>query len=112
MADSAICTCYTLPKRCEWEDNNFKISAKIIRLERTNAFRIEGTAIYIGSATWGAYKQAVFTLFLINYGKVVDTVQIPAGQGALEKTIKFKKDFTTEEEFIASLFSYNMGVRG
>ncbi|WP_153307467.1 hypothetical protein [Desulfospira joergensenii] len=112
MADSAVCPCYKLPKTCEWEDNNFKISARISRLEGKNEFIIDGTVTYIGSATWEAFKQANFTLFLINYGKIVDTVNIQGGQGSLGKTIKFKRAFTTEKEFIASLFSYQMNVRG
>jgi hypothetical protein len=112
MDHPLICRCQTFPIVCSQSDDNFIIKYNINELNEANKYVAEGSVTYRGSATWENFKNASFTLLLVEKGVIVDTVSIAGGQGSLDRTIKFTREFTSVTKFEAVLIDYRMNVKG
>lgn len=112
MNHPTVCKFKSFPKTCVSSDGNFEIIYKIEKLNEENNYYVEGSAKYLGSATWESFSKAYFTLLLAKDAVIVETVQMASGQGSLGRTLVFSRKFTTKGKFEAVLISYNMDVQG
>ena len=93
-------------------DSDFDITYSIVKSDKVNEYVLDGKARFIGNGTWDTFSGAFFTLLLIKNGVVIDSVTASSGNGNLERTMDFKRKFTTEKIFDATLMTYRMSVRG
>ncbi len=111
MAAPGVCTCHMFPKTCELSTDQFKVFWTLTEIEK-DRYRVEGSADYIGPGPWRSYEGVLFMVLLIDNGRIVESVSAPGGQGPMDKTIIFEKEFTAQHKFSATALNCTMTVRG
>ena len=110
MDHPLLCRCQTFPIACIQPSGIFIVEYNISELNEANKYFVEGSATYTGSIGWEFYKGALFTLFLVENGVIVETVSVAGGHGSSDRTIKFAREFTAQNKFEAVLINLRIKV--
>lgn len=109
MNHPSVCRCIELPKECSVGGDGILVKYTISK--SGSQYLLEGTAEYAG-ATWTEFSSARFELLLIKDSVIIESVIIAAGQGSLERGVRFKRKFTPQGPFDSTLLGFNMDVQG
>lgn len=109
----AVCQIDMLPATCSWSTEDFVLDYEILE-KGAQIYEIKGTAKKIGgtSGTFTDYSRASFTLLIIHNGVIVESIRIAGGSGSFDRGITFKREFSTENTFEATILIYEMQVMG
>ena len=114
ITHESVCELGNLPATCEYISKHFLINYEVTPTQNKGEYAITGTAAKHGgiTGTYTDYSNATFILLLVDDKVVVESINIPGGQGSFGGLIEFSKTFATENRFQHSLMSYQMDVKG
>lgn len=113
LSAPAVCLIDNFPSSCSRTIGDFSIDYTIAKIGN-NLYEVEGIAKKISrtSGTFTDYSGATFTVILVQNGITVETVNVAGGSGSFDRGITFKREFSTEIDFEATIFAYSMQVKG